>query len=82
MTIVVEPNPANEGGQVTITVDGSGPYFYRNGGTSGDWQPLPIDPETGSVTIDVPGSPPSTLDISNRDDGAPDSISVPITATD
>lgn len=81
MTIVVDPNPAPEGGRVTVTVDGVGPYFVRTGGSSGDWQVLPIDPETGTATIDVVGSPPQTLDISNRDDGMPDSVSTPISGT-
>ncbi|HLU38664.1 MAG TPA: hypothetical protein VK081_04715 [Planctomycetota bacterium] len=78
----MDPDPAPEGGRITVTVDGPGPYFVRTGGSSSDWQPLPIDPETGKATIDVVGSPPQTIDISNRDEGSPDQISVPIQASD
>lgn len=82
MPIVVDPNPAPEGGRVTITVDGPGPWYFRVGGSTDAWQELTIDPESSSTTIDVPGSPPQTLDISNRDLGAPDSAVVPIQSTD
>ena len=77
MTIVVEPDPAAENGQVTVTADGSGPYYYRASG-GGEWQVLPLDPETGKATISVPGSPPQTLDVSDRGDGVPDTTSVSI----
>jgi hypothetical protein len=78
MGIVVEPNPAPEGGRITVTVTGNGPYYVRAGGSTGDWAPLNVDPDTGKVTIDVQGSPPQTVDISNRDDNVPDTVSIPI----
>ncbi len=82
MPIVVDPNPAPEGGRVTITVDGSGPYYMRTGGSGDAWQEVATDPETNRATVDVVGSPPQTLDISNRDLGAPDSTVVPIESRD
>lgn len=82
MTITVDPNPAPEGGRIRITVTGPGPYFVRTGGSRDDWQKVPIDPDTGTATIDVVGGPPQTVDISNRDDAQPDAVSVPIESVD
>jgi hypothetical protein len=78
MTIHVEPNPAPEGGRVTITVDGPGPYFIRVAGSDADWQPLDLDPETNRATIDTPGRAGGSMEISDLNVVGGDHASVPI----
>ena len=81
MTIVVEPNPAREGQPVTVRVDQPGSYYWRVPG--GDWQPIPIDPETNQGRIDVPpGTGGTNLDISDLAFPNPDDQEVPINSTD
>jgi hypothetical protein len=65
MTIVVDPNPAIEGSPVTITVSGPGPYSWAVSPT-GEWQTVPIDPETQRGQIVLPaGSGGHVLQISD-----------------
>ena len=78
MTIHVVPNPAPEGGRITITVDGPGPYFVRLNGTDDDWQPLDLDPETNRASIDTPGRAGGAIEISDLRVSGGDHTSVPI----
>ena len=81
MTIVVQPNPAPEGGRITISVDGPGPYYIRVTGTDDDWQPLTIDPETKRATIDTPGNAGGSIQISDLKITGGDHTSVPVDGT-
>lgn len=53
--IEVQPNPAPEGGTVTITFPGNGPWFVHVDGGHGWTQVTNVDPMTRKATIDVPG---------------------------
>lgn len=77
--IVVDPNPATEGGTVTVTFPGPGPWYIRVNGSSSDWTEIAgIDPGTNSVTLDVPAQGGGAFSIS--DNRLPDStnVSVPV----
>ncbi len=77
MTITVEPNPATEGQRVTVRTDGPGPHYWRVTGL--EWTEIPIDPETGVGTVDVPPSSGGrNLVVSDLGVPNPDNIEVPI----
>jgi hypothetical protein len=77
MSIQLQPDPPREGAPVKITVVGRGPYSFSIDG--GAWQPLPIDEETGSATINLPpGSGGQILDVSDRRVPEPDDASAVI----
>lgn len=50
----VNPNPAPEGGTVTITFPHGGPWYVHVDGGTGWTEITGIDPATNTVTIDVP----------------------------
>ena len=81
MSIVVDPNPAIEGQPVTVKVDQPGAYYWRTPG--GDWQRIPIDPETNSGSLTPPpGSGGSILDVSNLAAPNPDNLEVQVNSLD
>lgn len=82
MTITVQPNPAESGRPITITVTGPGPHYVRVAGSGEDWQQIAIDPDTdqGTWTVTAPGG--GSLQISDRQPPVPDSTSVPVDSTD
>ncbi len=75
--IDADPNPAPEGGTVTITFPHGGPwYLHVDGGTG--WVKIDgVDPGTGAVTIDVPVGGGGSFTVSDlRDPAVGESIPV------
>jgi hypothetical protein len=65
--IVVQPNPATEGGTVTITLPHDGPWFVRRNGSTDDWEEITgVDPDSNTVTIDVPAPAGGAFTISDN----------------
>ena len=62
----VEPNPVPEGGEIRITVKGSGPV--RVSVDLGEWQEIAVDPKTGSVKFRVPPGA-RVLVVADQEDG-------------
>lgn len=75
--IIVDPNPATEGGTVTVTFPGPGPWYIRINGSDQDWTEVTgIDPATNSVVLDVPA--PGGGGFSISDNQLPDSVNISV----
>lgn len=77
--IVVDPNPAIEGGSVTVTFPGPGPWYVRVNGSDDEWTEIVgIDPNTNTVALDVPARGGGAFSIT--DNRLPDgtNVSVPV----
>lgn len=62
-SIHVDPDPAIEGGLVTITVSGNGPWYVVRNPTG---EPVPITPDAnGEAEITVPGVGGETFTVMN-----------------
>lgn len=76
----VVPNPAPEGGTVTITFPHGGPWFVHVDGGSGWVEVGGIDPATNTVTIDVPAQGGGSFTVSDLGI-PPEGISIPVEGT-
>jgi hypothetical protein len=75
--IKATPNPAPEGGTVTITFPHGGPWFVHVDGGTGWVEIGQVDPATNTVTIDVPALGGGSFTVSDQRI-PPDGISIPV----
>lgn len=81
MIVVAEfrviPNPAPEGGTVTITFPHDGPWYVHVDGGTGWVEITGLDPATNTVTIDVPGLGGGSFTVSDLEIPS-EGISIPV----
>jgi hypothetical protein len=75
--IHVEPNPAQEGGTVTVTASGGGPWYVVNDRT-GEINELEMNTE-GTATIPVPVAGGETFTVTDFGAPIPNEALVPVT---